>query len=139
MTIISSFLADVPSPTPLTMSDGLGIWLKFFLLTLAIEFPIVVALWRTRYRTTSLQRWMIAALVGNAITHPLASFTWGSLSPDSTAGLVAFYIVLEIGVALVETVVLRVIARCSWTAALLVAFVANAVTAGIGALLEFVF
>jgi hypothetical protein len=114
-------------------------WAVQFLVTLALEVPMVLAAWRFRGCQGALRVWLLACVIGNLISHPTA--TWlGGLAGLPSRGLDAFasYTVLETGVIAVEAWAFRIRATTSWTEAVVMSFAANAVTAVLGAYIIFV-
>jgi hypothetical protein len=94
-------------------------WLGFFLLTIAIEIPIAVALApRTARRSIALD-----ALLANLATHPAAWFAMAHLQLDWNA--------IELLVAAVECGVYALVTALRWPRAALIALVANGVTAAL--------
>ncbi|GAB2826761.1 hypothetical protein [Ferruginibacter profundus] len=95
----------------------------YFLLTLVIELPIVGVFFS--------KRWKYALLIGFLLN----LFTWPSLN------ILLFYThwninVLEIGVAVTESAGYYLLMQCSWKKALLLGFIANAISYGIGVILN---
>ena len=92
-------------------------WAIAFLLTCAVELPIVVAIApRTLRRRASLD-----SLAANLLTHPLAFYLY-------TAELLSWG-TIEVGVAVTETLVYGLVTRMPWPRAVLAALLSNGVTA----------
>lgn len=109
-------------------------------LTLAVELSVVVA-WSRRARSAAGARrgaeaaWsriIAAGLLPSLLTHP---FAWRAAAALPVAGYARGVIVIEVVVVLVETVLLRLLLRCHWREAFLLALVANAASFAVGALL----
>jgi len=98
-------------------------WLFAFLLTVAIELPIVVA-WAPRDRR---RRIAVDAFAANLLTHSAAWYLVRSLA--------APWLLVEIGVAAVEALVYRRVGGLEWSRAAAASCCANGVTAA----LSFVF
>jgi len=98
-------------------------WPTAFLLTVAIELPIVLLLAPAGRR----RRAAGDACAANLLTHPCA--WWAVLSAGASWWLV------EAVVALVEAAVYRVSTGLTWPRAAATSLLANGVTAAIGALL----
>lgn len=94
-------------------------WPTAFLLTCAVELPILAAIAPAGQR----RRAALDSLAANLLTHPLAWYLFG-------AGLVP-WTALEIGVTAVETAAYRVVTRFSWLRAAIAAVAANIVTAAL--------
>jgi hypothetical protein len=100
----------------------MGVW-KYFILTLLIELPIILGLFKIdkKYVFTC--------------TFLLNLFTWPLLH------VLLFYTKinlnsLEVGVALVESIGFYFLFDCGWKKALLAGFLANAISYGIGLLIN---
>jgi hypothetical protein len=114
-------------------------WAVQFLVTLVLELPLVLAVWRFRGCQGAMRPWLLACVIGNLVSHPTA--TWlGALAglPDRGLGAFATYTVLETGVIALEAWVFRIRATNSWTEAVVMSFAANAMTAVLGAYNMFV-
>ena len=95
--------------------------------TYAIELPVTLLagwLWRCRW-----QRGLVSGLLASGLTHPLA-WTLAQAWPAETF-LQGFFII-EAGVVLVETVVLRFGMRLGWGQAFCLSLLANGLSAGAG-------
>ena len=104
------------------------------LVTLALELPMVLLAWRFLGSQDRVRPWLLAAIVGNLISQPPAVLLGTTFDLGAGGGTaVASYVLLETGVIMVEAWVFRWRATSSWTRALLVALVCNAVTALLGA------
>jgi hypothetical protein len=103
--------------------------IQAFLLTLALEVPCAVFL-AGRLGVADLRRIALLAIAGSALTHPLVwwlSSAWTALPPWPRL------LLLEAGAVLVEGAVYRIAVTAP--RALLLAFVANALSFGVGLLL----
>jgi len=108
------------------------------LLAVAGECPFAVAL----ARRAPARRILGACLVINLVTHPAAVAAYsGWVAADGsscwTLGGIAVvpFVVIELAVAVVETVGYRLVAEMTWTTAARIAVVANAATAAMSFLL----
>lgn len=100
----------------------MGIW-NYFVATLVIELPIVVLFFK--------KQWKFALLIGFLLN----LFTWPVLH------IVLFYTnininVLEFGVAITESLGYWLLMQCPVKKALVVGFTANAISYGIGVILN---
>jgi len=98
------------------------IWL-YFLVTLIIELPIACLFFKSQ--------WKFALLIGFLLN----LFTWPLLH------ILLFYTgininLLETGVAITESIGYYLLMQCSWKKALALGFLANAISYGIGLLLN---
>jgi len=99
------------------------VW-TYFLLTLLVELPIVCTSFR--------QQWRQALLVGfllNLFTWPLLHLIIFSCNIDIN--------ILEIGVAVTEALGYWLLLKCSFKKALLVSFLANGISYGIGLVINY--
>jgi hypothetical protein len=100
-------------------------WL-YFLLTLAIELPIVFLFFKKETKQA-----LIAGFLLNLFTWPLLHvllfYTAANLN------------VLELGVALTESIGYKLMMNCSWKKGILLGFIANAASYGIGLLINNIF
>ena len=113
------------------------LWIKAFTLTLVIETPVFVALGRLLINRTgqpvSTTRLAIAGALGTCLTHPLLWFVWPLVIRD----YMSYVVTGEILVALIETFTFFLIAKpISLRDAALASFAANAVSVGLGYLLQ---
>lgn len=112
------------------------LWLKAFSLTLAVEVPVFFAVARLDKSSAgrlSLPRLLAAAAAGTCLTHPLFWFVWPRVVHD----YVAYMVSGELLVAFVETVTFYLLARpLRFRYALLASFGANALSCGVGAVLQ---
>jgi len=97
-------------------------WLYFFV-TLIIELPIVILFFK--------KQWKYALLIGFLLN----LFTWPLLH------VLLFYSnininILELGVAITESTGYYLLMQCSWKKALALGFLANAISYGIGIILN---
>jgi hypothetical protein len=76
----------------------------------------------------------LAAVVGTVVTHPLLWLAFPRV--DDAIGYWTAVTILEAAVVVVESVGYRVALRCGWAAALLVSFVANAASTGLGLFID---
>lgn len=100
----------------------MAIW-YYFILTLVIELPVVVLFFK--------KEWKFALLIGFLLN----LFTWPVLH------ILLFYTgininILEVGVAITESIGYFLLLQCSWKKALAVGFTANAISYGIGIILN---
>ena len=100
----------------------MAIW-YYFILTLVIELPIVVLFFK--------KEWKFALLTGFLLN----LFTWPVLH------ILLFYTgininILEIGVAITESTGYFLLMQCSWKKAWALGFTANAVSYGLGIILN---
>lgn len=98
------------------------IW-NYFIATLVIELPIVILFFK--------QQWKFALLIGFLLN----LFTWPVLH------ILLFYTnininVLELGVAITESLGYWLLLQCGFKKALLVGFTSNAISYGIGIILN---
>jgi hypothetical protein len=96
----------------------------YFLLTLVIELPIVILFFKAR--------WKYALLIGFLLN----LFSWPLLN------IVLFYTginvnILELAVAVIESTGFYLLMQCSWKKALALGFLANAMSYGIGLILNY--
>jgi len=94
-------------------------WPTAFLLTAAIEMPIVMAAAPRGLR----RRAALDSLAANLLTHPLAWYLFALELVPWTA--------IELGVTAVELLVYRLVTRLPWRRAALAALLANTVTAAL--------
>lgn len=100
-------------------------WL-YFLLTLVIELPIVFFFFKQEAKQA-----LIAGFLLNLFTWPLLH-------------VLLFYTavnlnVLELGVAVTESIGYKLMMNCGWKKGILLGFIANAASFGIGLLLNNIF
>ena len=98
------------------------IWFYFFL-TLILELPAVLLFFR--------KEWKYALLIGfllNLFTWPLLHILLFSTGIDIN--------LLELGVAVTEGIGYRLLMRCSWKKAMLLGFLANSFSYGVGEILN---
>lgn len=136
--MISVLLADIPAD-PVRSSSYFAVWLGYFFLNLAIELGVLALLWKLRGRGAPFRPWLWAALVGNAVTHPVASLAWRAAAGTGGLALIGLYAAIELTVCAVEAVGYRKVGKLAWREAALVSFAANGVTALCGALQTWVF
>jgi hypothetical protein len=98
------------------------VWL-YFLLTLLIELPIVVLFFK--------KEWKYALLIGFLVN----MFTWPLLHVLLFTTNININI-LELGVAFAESIGYWLLLKCNWKKAFLLAFLANAVSYGIGEIIN---
>ena len=104
-------------------------WLIAFLLTLAVELPIVLVVLR---RETSPGRILAAGLAANLMTHPVVWF----LLPRLFSSYLVYLLVAELGAFLAEALVYRAALRpLSRRMAVSASALANAASLGLGLLL----
>lgn len=94
-------------------------WLEAFLITCAIELPIVAAIAPRAAR----RRAVVDAFGANLLTHPAAWYL--------VRALAAPWLAVEVSVTAVELLVYRAVTRISWRRAGLAACCANGVTAAL--------
>lgn len=97
-------------------------WL-YFLLTLVIELPVVWLFFRSEAKHA-----LIAGFLLNLFTWPLLHVLL--FYTDSNIN------VLELCVAITESIGYSIMMHCSWKKAMLLGFIANAASYGIGLLLN---
>lgn len=100
----------------------MGVW-NYFVLTLVLELPVVLLFFKAE--------WKFALLIGFLLN----LFTWPLLH------ILLFYTaininILEIGVAITESIGYYFLMQCNWKKAIALGFTANAVSYGIGLLLN---
>jgi hypothetical protein len=100
----------------------MGVW-NYFVLTLVLELPIVLLFFKGE--------WKLALLIGFLLN----LFTWPLLH------ILLFYTdidinLLEIGVAITESIGYYLLLQCSWKKAIALGFTANAISYGIGLMLN---
>lgn len=100
----------------------MGVW-NYFVLTLVLELPVVLFFFKAD--------WKFVLLIGFLLN----LFTWPLLH------ILLFYTgininILEIGVAITESTGYYLLMQCSWKKAIALGFTANAVSYGIGLLLN---
>jgi len=98
------------------------IWF-FFLLTLITELPVVLLFFK--------KEWKYALLIGFLLN----LFTWPLLHIFLFRTDININI-LELGVAFAESLGYYLLMQCNWKKALLVGFLANAISYGIGVMLN---
>lgn len=98
------------------------IW-SYFILTVVIELPIVVMFFK--------KEWKYALLIGFLLN----LFTWPLLHVFLFSTAININL-LELGIAVAESIGYRLLMKCSWKKGLLVGFAANAVSYGIGEILN---
>lgn len=100
-------------------------WL-YFLLTLVIELPIVFFFFKKEPKQA-----LIAGFLLNLFTWPLLHvllfYTYANLN------------VLEAGVAITESIGYKLMMNCGWKKGILLGFIANAASYGIGLLINNIF
>lgn len=109
-------------------------WALQFLVTLALELPMVLLAWRLLGCRDLLRPWLLACIIGNLMSHPAAVYL-GTTLQVSAGGItgVATYMLIEAGSIMLEAWVFRLRATDSWSRAVMVALVVNAITALLGA------
>jgi hypothetical protein len=100
----------------------MGAWF-YFVITLVIELPIAVLFFK--------KEWKFALLIGFLLN----LFTWPVLH------ILLYYTninlnVLELGVAITESVGYYFLMQCNWKKAITLGFMANAISYGIGIILN---
>ena len=98
------------------------IW-YYFILTLVIELPVVILFFKSD--------WKFALLVGFLLN----LFTWPLLHIFIYYTAVNINI-LEFGVAVTESIGYYLLMQCSWKKALALGFTANAISYGVGIILN---
>jgi hypothetical protein len=102
-------------------------WLGQFLLTLAIEVPLLVLL--TRASRTDLGRRLLLAVFANLATHPVVWYVF----PDLPIDFVWSLLLSEAWATATEAVFYRVVLDgLGWTRATLVSLAANGASFGAG-------
>lgn len=100
-------------------------WL-YFLLTLGIELPIVFLFFK-KEATHALIAGFLLNLFTWPLLHVLLFYNVANLN------------VLEVGVALTESIGYRIMMNCNWKKAMLLGFIANAASYGTGLLINYIF
>jgi len=100
----------------------MGVW-RYFIITLVVELPIVLLFFK--------QERKFALLIGFLLN----LFTWPLLN------ILLYYThwninILEIGVAVTESIGYYLLMQCSWKKALALGFTANALSYGVGIILN---
>ncbi len=112
------------------------LWLRAFALTLLIEIPLYVALdsyFRKIKSSKTYLRAVLAATLGTFTTHPLLWFVW----PYVITNYILYVITGEILAVLIEALCLFAIARpVSLKHAAIISLVANAVSFGVGTVIQ---
>jgi hypothetical protein len=103
------------------------------LLSIAIEAPIVLALGRASSRDEPTVRLLMVAIGATLVTHPFAWYGVPALGP--ALGAWPAFGVVELAVAVVESVFYAQIAGLGWRWGLAAGFVSNSVSAGYGVLI----
>ena len=132
-------LAEVAeAPSWFAGQNPLVNWAALFLLTLALELPMVVVAWRFRGASGPLRPWLMASIVGNLISHPLGVVVGTAVGLPGGGGMaVVNYMLIETGVIAIEAWVFRLRITTAWNDAVMMSFACNAVTAVFGAHLLF--
>lgn len=131
-------LFDIVTPSPIGDSSGLWSWFSSFLITLGVELVVVALLWRRFGRPIPVRTGLMACLVANLLSHPLATVIWfQALGTLNGAQALAAYVAMECGVVLLEAIVYRSLLSGAWRRAFSVSLLANAPTALLGAWLGF--
>jgi len=108
--------------------------LEAWILTLAIEVPILVALaYALRWVLGRRVRLALAGVLASGVTHPILWGIWEQVLLDWAYG--EKVLLLEAGVVLVEAVVLAVPGGLGWWRGLAASVLANTVSTAIGLLL----
>ncbi len=122
--------------SPEVFATVFPLWIKAFLLTLAVEVPLFILIARsnkTVKKNVPIWRLALAAGAGTMITHPLLWFAWPHVVSDYTT----YIITGELLVAVIETFTFYLIARpIKLKLALASAFIANGASYGIGVLIS---
>lgn len=100
----------------------MGIW-RYFFITLLLELPLTALFFK--------KEWKFALMIGFLVN----LFTWPLLH------VMLFYTgsninLLEIGVAVTEAIGYKLLIQCSWKKSLLLGFIANAFSYGVGLILN---
>jgi len=107
--------------------DTVFTYLPVLCLTISIELPVAWFFLRHQQR----RRVVLAAIVGNCITHPALHFLLPLVLSPEDKGL--FLLVGELLVLAVEIIVYRtIVPKTSWALAIATAAAANALSYGIG-------
>ena len=110
------------------------LWLHAFLLTLVIEVPVFVLVWRFG-RSLRRPLWRIAAAgaAGTVLTHPLLWFVWPRVVTDYNM----YVLTGEVIVAVVESFTFFALARpITLRRAIAASLLANGASYGIGVLVQ---
>jgi len=100
----------------------MGPW-RYFIITLIIELPIVVLFFKQERKFA-----VLIAFLLNLFTWPVLHILLYYTTIDVN--------VLEIGVAVTESIGYYLLMQCSWKKALALGFTANAISYGIGIILN---
>ena len=100
----------------------MGPW-RYFIITLIIELPIVVLFFKQERKFA-----VLIAFLLNLFTWPVLHILLHYTTIDVN--------VLEIGVAVTESIGYYLLMQCSWKKALALGFTANAISYGIGIILN---
>ena len=108
----------------------IGVWAKFFLVTLAIESLVAVPLLGREF---ALWRRALAVLLAQILTHPIVWF----VLPELGLGRMAYLVLAETWAVALELVFYRLVfAEVSWRRALGISALANGVSFSVGLLLQ---
>jgi hypothetical protein len=100
----------------------MGVW-KYFLLTLLIELPIVLLFFKQDKKYVLLVAFLLSLFTW-PLLHVLLFYTKINLN------------ILEVGIAIVESIGFYLLLNCGWKKALLVGLIANGVSYGVGILIN---
>lgn len=121
-----------------TFSIVFPYWIRAFAFTLAVEVPLFILLGKVIGRLKSDQpisipRLALAGAAGTCITHPLLWFVWPLVITSYTPYIVSG----ELLIATVESFTFYYLARSiPFRCAVMISFIVNAVSYGLGALLN---
>lgn len=108
----------------------IGVWVKYFLLTFAVESAVCVPLLGTKY---ALGRRVLAALLAQILTHPVVWF----VLPELRLGTMTYLVLAETWAVALELVFYRLVfADLTWRRALGISALANGASFGVGLLLQ---
>ncbi len=114
------------------MKDG---QLEAYLLTLAIEVPVLLALaLALRWVPGRRVRLALGGLLASGVTHPILWGIWDHVPPD--LGYLEKVIVLETGVVLVEAAILAGVGGLGARRGLVASLACNAVSTAVGLLMQ---
>jgi hypothetical protein len=111
-------------------AEYVALWARAFCLTQVMEVPIYTAI---AWKRAPAWRLALAAFACTAITHPLLWFVWPFVVRDYTAYVISG----ELLIAAAETLIFfALIPKLTLPRAIAAAFLANAVSYGVGQLLH---
>lgn len=103
------------------------LWAAAFVWTCAVEFPLYFGVLHQSRPTRGVLRIVAAALVAQAVTHPVLWYAIPQFDPYW-----AWVAVAEVGVTATEVVVVRTLAEVTWLRAAVASIAANTVSTLVG-------